>query len=224
METAIQGVIFDLDGTLGDTLPVCFAAFRRVFQQRLRWTLTDAEILARFGPSEEGVLAGLLPEADVESAYQDFLAAYRWEHRRCPRPFDGVVELVDELIDAGLKLAVVTGKGPLSAHISLDAFGLRGAFDPVEAGSPHGAVKPEAMRRVLDAWNLSPDAVVSIGDAPSDVRSAHAVGLTSVAAAWAASTKREALRRAGPDVWFDDVAELSGWLLARVRGGVESRE
>lgn len=224
MKTAIRGVIFDLDGTLGDTLPVCYAAFRRVFQRRLRFTLNNREILGRFGPSEEGVLGGLLPAHDVDEAYAEFLAAYRWEHRRCRRPFEGVPELVDELIDSGVRLAVVTGKGPLSARISLEAFGLSGVFDPVEAGSPEGAVKPEAMRRVLEAWNLPPDAVVSIGDAPSDVRSAHAVGLQSGAAAWAASTQRERLCEAGPDEWFESVAECGAWLRARTAPAVWSRE
>lgn len=48
----LRGVIFDLDGTLGDTLPVCYAAYREVFEGYLGKTYRDEEIAALFGPNE----------------------------------------------------------------------------------------------------------------------------------------------------------------------------
>ena len=58
----LGGLIFDLDGTLTDTLPVALAAFReavRVYSDR---SYTDEEIVARFGPTEEGMLQRLVPD------------------------------------------------------------------------------------------------------------------------------------------------------------------
>ena len=68
----LHGVIFDLDGTLGDTLPACFVAFRRALEGFSAREYTDAEIAALFGPSEEGMIQRLVPEAGpgVRNIYQ----------------------------------------------------------------------------------------------------------------------------------------------------------
>jgi phosphoglycolate phosphatase-like HAD superfamily hydrolase len=58
---SLQGVIFDLDGTLGDTLPVCFAAFRETFRHYLGREYSDREIRAMFGPTEEGIIQRMIP-------------------------------------------------------------------------------------------------------------------------------------------------------------------
>ena len=53
--------LFDLDGTLGNTLPLCIAAFREAVEPLSGECLIDADIVANFGPSEEGTIAALLP-------------------------------------------------------------------------------------------------------------------------------------------------------------------
>ena len=58
----IRGVLFDLDGTLGNTLPVCIGAFRRAVEPFAGREVSDAEIVATFGPSEEGTVHVLAPE------------------------------------------------------------------------------------------------------------------------------------------------------------------
>ena len=54
-------MIFDLDGTLGDTIPVCIQAFQRTFHRYLGQQFTAQDIIAMFGPSEEGMLRRHLP-------------------------------------------------------------------------------------------------------------------------------------------------------------------
>ena len=207
----IRGVIFDLDGTLGDTLPVCYRAFARVLGRRLGRPFSDTEIHSMFGPSEEGILARLCP-ADPEGALEEYLAEYRAAHAECPRPFRGIPQALQTLRRHGVRLAIVTGKGPRSARISLDAFGLGRFFPLVEAGSPDGGVKPAAMRRVLRRWGFKAREAVAVGDSPSDVRSAKEVGITSVAAAWAPGADAEGLAACGPDRLFTDPSGLLDWL------------
>lgn len=57
----IKCVIFDMDGTLADTLPLCIESFRRSIEKLSGKILTDREIIETFGPSEEGVVKKLFP-------------------------------------------------------------------------------------------------------------------------------------------------------------------
>lgn len=211
----LRGVVFDLDGTLGDTLPATFAAFRAVFAARLGRHFADREIRAMFGPDERGVFLRHLPH-EADAALDDFLAEYERLQMRSAGPFDGVVTLLDTLRDRGVACAVVTGKGAQSADLTLRLLGLRDYFPIVEAGSPDGAVKEAGMRRVLERWGTDPAAVAGVGDAPSDVRCARAVGMHALAAAWAPATDAAALRSLEPDALFAHVREAHDWLVSRL--------
>ena len=207
----IQSVIFDLDGTLGDTLPVCYQAFRTVLRRRLGRDFEDRQIHAMFGPSEEGVFERLCPD-DPEGATREYLGVYREAHQSCPRPFEGIPEALESLRSRRVALAVVTGKGGRSADVSLDVLGLREFFPIVEAGSRVGGIKVRSMHNVLERWGLPPDAVVGIGDAPSDIRAARAVRIGSVAAAWAPGADLLGLADCDPDYVFEEISAFSCWL------------
>ncbi len=207
----LRGAIFDLDGTLGDTLPVCFQAFATVLERRLGRRYSDPQIHAMFGPSEEGILARHFP-SDADGALEEYLREYRLAHKACPEPFPGIREALELLRGRGVNLAIVTGKGPRSASISLSAFRLANYFPVVESGSPDGGVKPAAMRRVLRTWGLPPEDVAGIGDSPSDVRSAKEVGASSIAAAWAQGSDPAKLASCRPDRLFRDVGAFREWL------------
>lgn len=207
----IRGAIFDLDGTLGDTLPVCYRAFRDVLRSRTGREYADHQIHAMFGPSEEGVLAKHCPDA-TDEALADYLAVYRSAHAICPHPFAGIRAILQGLRDRAVALAIVTGKGPGSARISLERFELQGLFPIVEAGSPDGGVKPAAMRRVLQRWGIAPSTVIGVGDSPSDIRSAREAGIVSVAAAWAPGCDAARLASCRPDRIFGEVSAFGRWL------------
>ena len=203
----VRGVIFDLDGTLADTLPVAYAALGEIFREYSGVVYSDSEIHAMFGPCERGLLRSRLPE--WEPAFQRYLHVYEAAHAACPAPFKGIPELLDAL---RVPIAVVTGKGAESAAISLRLLGLADRFPIVEAGDPHGPVKPERLRRVLQQWNISPSEVAHVGDAPSDVRAGRECGVITVAAAWSPETNRAKLEAENPDHLFESVAGLRDWL------------
>lgn len=207
----LGGVIFDLDGTLGDTLPVCFAAFRATTVQFLGLEHTEDELRAMFGPTEEGILASLLPDGH-EQALDHFLDGYRSHHNLTPTPFDGIVDLLDRLDDRHIPTAVVTGKGARSARISLDAWGIADRFDRVEAGGDHGSIKRERMAAVVAGWEVEPGSVIAVGDAVTDITAGRHAGVIPVAAAWSPGTDAAALRAGAPDAVFDDVASFAAWL------------
>jgi HAD superfamily hydrolase (TIGR01549 family) len=211
----LDGVIFDLDGTLGHTLPVCCLAFRRAFRAFLGRDLSDAEITAQFGPSEEGIVQRLVPDR-WEACLETYLREYERAHAAHATAFPGIDAALRSLRRRGVRLAIVTGKGPHSAAISLNYLGLAQAFDLVETGSPNGAVKSAAIRRVLRRWGASPDRVAYVGDAVSDIEAARAAGVISLAAAWAPTASVERLKAWEPRAIFESVERFIGWIEANV--------
>ena len=214
----LQGVIFDLDGTLADTLDVCIEAFQYAIKAHTGDHLTPAEVVALWGPTEEGVLrAAVGPE--WEDSVETFLAEYERLHISVPEPFPGIRPLLDHLCTVGIPMAVVTGKGPRSAQISLEVLGIEDAFDAVEAGSIDGAVKAQKISHIVEKWGVPPATVVYIGDHPHDAIEAHRAGTIAVAAAWSKHTDVEALRRSEPDEYFDSSREFAAWLTSRTMPG-----
>jgi len=207
----LDGMIFDLDGTLTDTFRVCFAAFRDALQPVTGRTYSDEEIMARFGPSEEGMLQRWVPDR-WEECLRLYLAAYEREHRRTARTFPGVENALGLLKARGIRLAVVTGRGPHSTAISLAQFGLAPYFDIVETGAPEGAVKPRCIRRVVERWGVPAGRVAYLGDVPSDVEAARAAGVRPLAAAWEERSNAGALRALEPLAVFDTVPQFVRWI------------
>jgi len=207
----LDGMIFDLDGTLADTLPACFAAFRRALAARGHRPLSDAEMMRYFGPSEDGIFMRLAPD-DWQAYLAAYLAVYEEEQTKSSALFPGIEPLLARLRQRGLRLAIVTGKGRESAAISIRLLGLDRYLDGWEPGDASGNVKPAAIARVLARWQLPPDRVAYLGDTPEDVQAARAAGLIPLSAAWDGRIDPERLRAAAPHAIFSTVEELRRWL------------
>ena len=208
----LSGVIFDLDGTLADTLDLCVEAFQVAIAEHTGDRLTPSEVVALWGPTEEGVLRSAVG-AGWEDSVETFLAEYQRLHVAVPEPFPGIRDALDHLRSVGVPAAVVTGKGPRSARISLDVLGIADLFGAVEAGSINGAVKAEKITRILEMWNVSPQTTIYVGDHPHDATEAHKAGTIAVAAAWSSHTDVDAVRRSGPDEFFDSSLDFASWLI-----------
>ena len=207
----LRGVIFDLDGTLANTLPICYTAFRHALQEYTGRIYTNPEITAMFGPSEEGVFLRMVPER-AEEATQCFLREYERAHQDLRAPFPGILDVLQLLNENRICVAVVTGKGPRSAAISLQMLDLTSHFDIMEAGSPQGVIKPQAIGKVLAQWRLPATRVAYVGDATADVTSARQAGVIPLAAAWADTADYDALRAMQPQETFRTVSDFSAWV------------
>ncbi len=213
MQKTIKGVIFDLDGTIANTLPLCIAAFRKTMEPLTKHPLTDDDITAMFGPTEEGTIRSLVPSY-YNQAISDFHKNYAELHSMCPEPFKGITELLIELRNKGVKLAMVTGKGPRSANISLDQFGYNHYFERLETGSPDGPNKPAGLMNILNEWHdLTRDEVIYVGDAPSDIIACREVNLPIISACWAETAQPSKIEKLNPNHIFYDVPAFSRWLM-----------
>ena len=207
----IRGMIFDLDGTLGDTLPVCFRAFRHAIHEFTGRSYTDQEIRATFGPSEEGIIQKHVPDRWRE-CLDLYVESYRVEHAKSTEPFPGMRDALGLLEQRGIQRAVVTGKTIVTAEISLEAMMIRSFFDIVEGGSAEGDVKARNIERVLEAWGMRAADAAYVGDAPSDMDAAHKAGVAALGAAWAPGADVQALIDKRPAEMFRLVDELVNWI------------
>lgn len=213
----MTAIIFDFDGTLGDTLALCVAAFRKAVEPLAGQTMSDKEIIDTFGPSEEGTIRALVPDEKFQEGLEAYWKWYRELHAMCPKPFEGMKEILDGLREQGVFVGMVTGKGKVSADISLERFGLEKYFVDSEYGWEFGPRKPEGIRALLERNGLDAAKTMYVGDSPSDVGSARKAGVGIIAAAWAEEAQTEVLRRLEPDYLCESVGEF-GRCVAGVTG------
>lgn len=208
----LKGVIFDLDSTLGDTLPICLAAFHRAFSEGYGQDFTDEEIVANYGPTEEGIIMKMTPEHLWDKCISLYWEEYENQHLDCREPFSGIKDALDLLKDRGTSLAVVTGKGRTSMMISLRYLGIENYFETVESGSDDGPVKPHLMKKVISNWGFPVEKIAYLGDAPSDVDAAKSVGVIPLSAAWDKSADYGVLMSKSPLAVFKTVDEFINWI------------
>ncbi len=190
----LKAVIFDMDGTLGDTLPLCVEAYRRCTEELTGRRPSEEEVVRYFGISDRGVLGALLGMSadDPSLPMARFVALYReLHHELAPAPFPGAAELLRALRARGLKLGLITGKEAWTAEPTLDIFGMQRLFDWRAYGCPYLNIKDAALRAAMTYWQLRPDELVYVGDAPSDIRHCHAVGVRIINAAWSPGAAQE---------------------------------
>lgn len=208
----LRCMIFDMDGTTGDTLPLCIRAFRLSIEALAGRRFSDREIVETFGPSEEGTIAALVP-GRVEEGMALFRKHYAALHREmCPAPFPGIPELLDLLRRRGIRTAMVTGKGRRTLDMTLDVFGGNSWFSWIETGNPSGPSKPAGIRRVLEGLSVAPEEAAYVGDVVSDIAAARETGVQMISAAWAPGTDAAALRAHHPDHLFETVEALRQWV------------
>ena len=212
----IRAVIFDLDGTLANTLPLCIQAFRQSVQPLINRSVSDAEIIATFGPSEEGTIMALAPN-HYKKGVADYLYFYESLHEMCPVPFKGIREILETLKNKAVRISMVTGKGKYSTDISLKHFKLTYFFEIIETGSPKGARKAEGIQIILNSLKgIKTDEIIYVGDAPSDVIASRKVGVSVVAAAWADTAEPEKLKETQPDELFYTIKDFENWLMNKI--------
>ena len=201
-------ILFDLDGTLGNTLPLCIAAFREAIEPLLEQSLSDEMIIETFGPSEEGTIRALVPQ-HYETGVERYLASYARLHKDYPSPFPGMPGILHDLKAHHCFVGLVTGKGKKSTDVTLDFYGLSGFFDTVKTGSEWGPVKKERIEEVIAETRVPRDRFLYVGDSPGDIIACRECGIKIAAAAWAETSDHRVLSSHNPDYLFRSVFDFA---------------
>jgi pyrophosphatase PpaX len=211
----IKGVIFDFDGTLADTFPLIFLAFRTALLKFTGRSYSDEEIARYFGPSEDGILQRIVPD-HWQPAMEIYLVEYKRHHSQYARLFPGIRDLLDQLKDKQSKLGIITGKSEASLMISLEALGLKNYFHALAAGSPERSNKDTNLRRVINQWGLQPAELAYAGDAGSDIVFAREAGVVPVGVYWSETAHAAELQAENPAGLFRSVLEFQRWILPQI--------
>ena len=207
----IKGILFDLDGTLAHTLPICIKAYQQTVQHFTGRSFTEQEVTANFGLSEDGILQRVIPE-HWEEGLKLYFALYEKLHVECPAPFPGIDRVLQLLKDRGILMAVVTGKGDYTATYTLKYLGIADYFDRVEAGDANAVIKAIAMQKILTAWNMEPRHAAYIGDTYSDMEQATMAGVLPLGAAWCETATLDSPASTVQATSFSTVESFINWL------------
>ncbi len=204
----IEAVFFDLDGTVANTNELIYQSFKRMFTDKMKMEVEDAEIYSLFG---EPLTTSLLKYQEDITDIMDYYRAYNVEHHDAMvTSFVGVEEALKALKENGLKLGIVTSKREAMARRSLSCLGLLDYFDVIvtpEYTEKHKP-QPDPLWKACElAGGIDPKNTIMVGDATYDILCGNSAGATTVAVSYSVIAP-EVLKAANPHYTVDDLREL----------------
>ena len=203
-------ILFDLDGTLIDSIELILSSARYAFAKREREYPSDAVWAAGIGIPLFTMFERYSHDAADCAA---FITAYREHqfahHDRLVRCYDDVVDTVRTLHERGHELAIVTSKSEYLALRGLVHVGLARYMDTIVGcdSSTRHKPDPEPVRIALHRLACPPERAIFVGDSVFDLQAGNAAGVTSVAATWGAASRDE-LEPGKPSHWLERISDI----------------
>ncbi|MCB9547567.1 MAG: HAD-IA family hydrolase [Myxococcales bacterium] len=214
-------VLFDLDGTVLDSIDMIKASLRHALQVHLDWEPADAVLVRGVGTplreqlwlhavdAHEARGHGEPPDALVDELVAAYLTHNRARHDAEIRPFPDALATLTTMAEAGLALGIVTSKPHETARRGLRIAGLEHLFAVVVGADDVRRPKPdpEPVHAALAALGATVEGALFVGDSPHDLHAGRAAGVDTAAALWG-PFPREALAPATPSHWVETLADL----------------
>lgn len=202
--------LFDMDGTLLDTLDDLTAAVNHTMAQYGYPRRTREEVRQGLGNGAVKLIAALLPEGedtpDFDAIMRDYKAWYQAHTCVLTRPYPGVPELLEWLTRQGCRVAIVSNK-PHGAACELAEKFFPGVPTFGESPATPRKPAPDMVFHALTALGAEKDTAVYVGDSEVDVQTARNAGLPLIAVSWG-FRGRKALAEAGAATIVDAAAEI----------------
>jgi pyrophosphatase PpaX len=213
----LQTALFDLDGTLIDSIRLILDSYHHTLTQHKLPARTDEEWLRGVGTPLHVQFSEWRESPEVLEA---MIATYREynlkHHDRLVTVYPGVVEAVREIKAAGIQTGLVTSKNRQGALRGLKLVGLEALMDvlvccdEVANPKPH----PEPVEKAVELLGANPATTVYVGDSIHDMNSGRAAGVHTAAALWG-PFGRDHLESAKPDYWLETPGDLVGLLVKK---------
>ena len=185
-------VIFDLDGTLLDTLDDLGAAVNHAMQRHGFPQHTRDEYRVMVGHGARNLMTQAVPtdhrnnEALIDSVLADFRNYYNTHIDVYTKPFPGIPELLAELHRNGIKLAVASNKFQEGTEHLIKEFFPDIPFVAILGNRPNQPLKPdpEVVGEILEKANVSKEEAIMVGDSDTDMETAANSGIRGIAVSW----------------------------------------
>ena len=208
----IKAVLFDMDGTLVNTLQDLADAVNYALAQ-YNISPRPVENFKSYAGSGtrtmlERALMGEKPPCSIDELLKVYSAYYKEHFHDKTRPYNGVVETVEALHSAGIKLGVVTNKIQYMSEQLAEIF-FPGKFLSVQGQRDPFPVKPDPALPNMAAADLGvkPSECIFVGDSDIDIITAHNFGAVAVGALWGFRSREELAAR-GADHLVEDPTEI----------------
>ena len=215
-----KSVLFDLDGTLLDTVPDIRAALNASLAAFGYAPVSYEQTVAYVGNGAKKLVERTVPAGgDAGGVLAAFAERYTQSENALTRPYDGMRELLSSLKAAGFGLAVVTNKLQDSADKVIAKF-YPALFDVVMGDSGLFPCKPDPAIARYAALSLRTPLgdCFFVGDGETDVFTARNAGMVGVSTLWGYRTRAQ-LEAAGAKIFAENVAALQEILLPAADGG-----
>jgi pyrophosphatase PpaX len=202
-------VIFDLDGTVVDTVELIVDSFRYAVRTVLGEDLPDEVITAGVGQPLMSQMVGISKEK-AQELYDVYREYNHRRHDELIRSYEGMDGALALLSASGRRLGIVTSKSRETTQMAFDAVDMDGVFDAVVTASDTHRHKPDPEPIFVCLERLGVDdgsKGIYIGDSPVDMTAGLAAGLSTAAVAWGVFP-RAALLEAGAQYWLERPGEL----------------
>ena len=205
-----KAILFDMDGTLLDTLADMVSAVNHILSVHGWPQRTTEEVRAFVGNGARRLMERAVPPDVTGGAFEAVLAEYRewYQAHNCvdTAPYPGIPALLDALAAAGVKTAVVSNKPDATTKAlaekffpGMPALGQRDGVDPKPS--------PALVAQALSDLDVRPENAVYVGDSEVDVSTARNAGLPLIAVSWG-FRGREKLEIAGAERIADTAPQL----------------
>ena len=207
-------IVFDLDGTLLNSLEDLADSANWVLEQHgfpthpvdaYRYFVGDGvrKLIERILPQEERT------EARIEQCRQEFVAYYKVHMEDKTSVYEGITELLVELKNRGLKIAVATNKVHIAVKPLMEKYFPEIRFDSMIGQREGVPVKPapQIMFDILRETGCEPSEALHVGDTATDIQLAHNAGVTPVGVLWGYRPLKE-LQEAGAKFIIEKPEEL----------------
>ncbi|MFW7266652.1 phosphoglycolate phosphatase [Gluconacetobacter sp. Hr-1-5] len=221
-QTSPRLAVFDMDGTLLDSLPDLAASADRMLQSYGLPGIAPDLVRGMVGDGVAALVRRLLAHAgeaatpiDANEAVQRYMADYTPRSTEQSRLFPGTDYALKTLRAQGWRLAVCTNKPVAAATRIIDALGLEGVFDAIGGGDTFPARKPNPIHLLgtIQQAHGTPPRAVMVGDHHNDIAAAEGAGVRAIFARWGyGRPEMEAGATAGGDS-MTEIPHLAGELI-----------
>jgi phosphoglycolate phosphatase len=192
----VKAALFDLDGTLVDSLGDLTDAANHIRTEFNLPELSLDEVRAKVGKGSRNLVQQVLPgvgEADIDRALALFLDYNRQHIAVKSRLYPGVIETLQKLAETGLQMAVITNKNEDLCLLLLEDLGIAGLFSAACGGDTYPERKPSPLPLLSMATqlNVAPQHCLMIGDSCNDIEAGRRAGMRTVGCSWGYGSSAE---------------------------------